>query len=62
MSSLLHFMSFELTIYLTIISLTYTIQYHDTDSCRASRIMFAMAGVKTRKHIPSREVVSVEFQ
>lgn len=26
--------------------------YHDTDACRASRIMFSMAGVKLRKHIP----------
>jgi hypothetical protein len=26
--------------------------YHDTDSCRASRVMFEMAGVRLRKHIP----------
>lgn len=28
-------------------------KYHDTDSCRASRIMFGMAGVKLRQHTPS---------
>jgi dCMP deaminase len=27
-------------------------QYHDTDPCRASRILFQMAGVKLRKHVP----------
>lgn len=28
-------------------------QYHDTDSCRASRIMFTMAGVQLRQHVPN---------
>ena len=28
-------------------------QYHDTDSCRASRIMFRMAGIRLRKHVPA---------
>jgi dCMP deaminase len=35
--------------------------YHDTDSCRASRIMFSMAGVKTRKYIPSKKVVTINL-
>jgi len=28
-------------------------KYHDTDACRASRIMFQMAGVKTRQYSPT---------
>ncbi|GKY93193.1 hypothetical protein MPSEU_001092300 [Mayamaea pseudoterrestris] len=27
--------------------------YHDTDACRASRIMFTLAGVKLRRHVPA---------
>ena len=27
--------------------------YHDTESCRASRILFTMARVKMRKHLPA---------
>ena len=29
-------------------------KYHDTDTCRASRIMFNMAGVKLRQHTPDQ--------
>lgn len=35
--------------------------YHDTDCCRASRIMFQMAGVHLRQHIPSVKQVSIDF-
>jgi dCMP deaminase len=28
-------------------------KYHDTDICRASRILFGMAGVKLRQHTPA---------
>jgi dCMP deaminase len=34
-------------------------KYHDTDTCRASRIMLQMAGVKMRKYIPSRLLLSI---
>jgi len=34
-------------------------QYHDTDSTRASRIMFQMAGVQLRQHIPHSHVVDI---
>lgn len=30
-------------------------KYHGTDSCRASRIMFQMAGVQLRRHVPSKD-------
>lgn len=33
--------------------------YHNTDSCRASRIMFEMAGVKCRCYIPSQKVIDI---
>lgn len=33
--------------------------YHDTDACRASRIMFEMAGVRLRKHIPNTQSVRI---
>ena len=36
-------------------------QYHDTDACRASRIMFEMAGVRLRKHIPSFQELQLSF-
>ena len=36
--------------------------YHDTDACRASRIMFRMAGVKLRKYIPSVRTVDIELE
>jgi dCMP deaminase len=29
-------------------------KYHDSDSCKASRILFGMAGVKLRQHTPTR--------
>lgn len=35
--------------------------YHDTDACRASRIMFTMAGVRMRQHIPSVETITLNF-
>jgi dCMP deaminase len=35
-------------------------RYHDSDACRASRIMFQMAGVTLRNHIPT--VPSVRIQ
>jgi dCMP deaminase len=37
-------------------------QYHDTDPCRASRIMFQMAGVTLKQHVPRLRQVSVLFQ
>lgn len=37
-------------------------QYHDTDSCRASRIMFQMAGVRLRKHIPAFQRLSLQLK
>lgn len=36
--------------------------YHDTDSCRASRIMFQMAGVRTRRHVPSKQIIDISFE
>jgi len=36
-------------------------RYHDSDACRASRIMFQMAGVKLRKHIPTMDSVSIQL-
>jgi len=33
--------------------------YHDTDTCKASRIMFEMSGVKTRMHIPSKRFIDI---
>lgn len=35
--------------------------YHDTDGCRASRIMFEMAGVKCRQYFPSRHLINVDI-
>lgn len=35
--------------------------YRDTDMCRASRIMFQMAGVTLRQHIPQRKHVDIVF-
>lgn len=37
-------------------------QYHDTDACRASRIMFQMAGVRLRKHIPAFQQLSLQLK
>jgi len=37
-------------------------KYHDTDCCRASRILFQMAGVKLRQHIPAVKTVIVDFE
>lgn len=36
--------------------------YHDTDACRASRIMFKMAGVRLRKHIPAFQRLSLQLK
>ncbi|KAI2498943.1 MafB19-like deaminase [Fragilaria crotonensis] len=36
--------------------------YHDTDMCRASRILFGMAGVKLRKLVPSVHTIRIELQ
>jgi deoxycytidylate deaminase len=35
--------------------------YHDTDACRASRIMFEMAGVKLRRYQPERREIVIDF-
>lgn len=35
--------------------------YHDTDACRASRILFGMAGVKLRRHVPAVESITLEL-
>jgi dCMP deaminase len=35
--------------------------YHDTDMCRASRIMFGMAGVVLRQHAPAVSSIGIEF-
>lgn len=35
--------------------------YHDTDACRASRIMFRMAGVKLRRYQPERREIVIDF-
>ena len=36
--------------------------YHDTDACKASRIMFKMAGVKLRQYKPEREEIIIDFE
>lgn len=36
-------------------------KYHDTDCCRASRILFNMAGVKLRQYIPQVNTVTIDF-
>ena len=36
--------------------------YHDTEACRASRIMFHMAGVKLRQYQPECGDVLIQFQ
>jgi dCMP deaminase len=36
-------------------------RYHSTDSCKASRIMLDMAGVKTRNYIPTVSCISIEL-
>ena len=33
--------------------------YHDTDGCKASRIMFEMAGVQTRQFRPETRAIEV---
>ena len=35
--------------------------YHDTDGCRASRIMFEMAGVRTRQYRPESRTITVKM-
>ena len=37
-------------------------QYHNTDSCRASRIMFTMAGIQLRQHHPSVPKIAIEWK
>lgn len=37
-------------------------KYRDTDSCRASRILFEMAGVHYRQHIPSKSVITIDLE
>lgn len=36
-------------------------RYHDTDSCRASRVLLHMAGVQLRKHVPSSPSITVHL-
>jgi dCMP deaminase len=36
-------------------------QYHDSDACRASRIMFKMAGVSLRHYIPTMASVRIQL-
>ena len=36
-------------------------RYHNTDSCRASRILLQMAGVRLRNYIPSVESIAIEL-
>jgi len=36
-------------------------KYHDTDHCRASRIMFKMAGVKLRQHSPHKRKIIISL-
>lgn len=36
--------------------------YHDTDSCRASRILFHMAGVKLRQYSPTCRLITVPLE
>jgi len=35
--------------------------YHDTDACKASRIMFKMAGVKIRQYQPEHQEIIIDF-
>ena len=35
--------------------------YHNSDMCKASRIMFEMAGVKCRQYLPSRKKINVDI-
>ncbi len=35
--------------------------YHDTDACKASRIMFKMAGVKVRQYTPDCNEIVIDF-
>ena len=36
-------------------------KYHDTDACRASRIMFQMAGIKTRQYNPTIQHIQIRL-
>ena len=36
-------------------------KYHNTNTCRASRRMFELAGIKTRKHKPERRKITIDF-
>ncbi len=35
--------------------------YHDTDACKASRMMFKMAGVKVRQYTPDQNEIVIDF-
>lgn len=37
-------------------------KYHDSDECKASRIMFKMAGVKLRRYQPENEEIVIDFE
>ncbi|KAL9182020.1 hypothetical protein ACHAXT_012363 [Thalassiosira profunda] len=36
--------------------------YHDTDACKASRIMFKMAGVRLRQYRPEHQEIVIDFE
>jgi len=36
-------------------------RYHDTDACKASRILFQMTGVRMRRHIPSPRSICIQL-
>jgi len=36
--------------------------YHDSDACKASRIMFKMAGVKLRRYQPENREIVIDFE
>ena len=36
-------------------------KYHDSDQCKASRMMFGMSGVKCRRHVPEKKRIVIEF-
>lgn len=36
-------------------------RYHETDSCRASRAILALAGITTRRHVPDRQSFRIDL-
>ena len=36
-------------------------KYHDSEQCQASRRMFEMSGVKTRRHVPEKREITIRF-